>query len=229
MGRVLVIDGDAARRVALATALGAEGHDVEMASAAATGAQLARVSRPDLVIVESILSDGSGAEVLTLLRRDPSTARQLVVVIGPSGDEIDRVVAFEHGADDYVTRPFSLRELLLRVRALLRRTRSSTPPDTIALGPVHIDRGTRRVTVNGAPVSLTRRELDLLLRLFDSRGRVLARETIVADVWREDAASERVVDTTLKRLRRKLPVLSRQIRTIRGIGYELTADEVVSG
>ena len=82
--------------------------------------------------------------------------------------------------------------------------------------------------MHGAPVSLTRRELDLLLRLFDSRGRVLARETIVADVWREDAASQRVVDTTLKRLRRKLPTLGRQIRTIRGIGYELTADDALA-
>ena len=228
MGRVLVIDGDAGRRVALATALGAEAHDVEMASAAAAGAQLARSSRPDLVIIESVLADGSGTEVLSVLRRDPSTSRQLVLVIGPAGDEIDRVVAFEQGADDYVTRPFSMRELLLRIRALLRRTRSSTPPDTITLGAVLIDRGTRRVTVNGAAVALTRRELDLLLRLFDSRGRVLARETIVADVWREDSASERVVDTTLKRLRRTLPLLSRQIRTIRGIGYELTVDEVIS-
>ena len=214
--------------MALATALGAEAHDVEMAAAAATGAQIARVSRPDLVILETVLPDGPGAEVLALLRRDPATARLLVLVIGPSGDEIDRVVAFEHGADDYVTRPFSMRELLLRVRALLRRTRTSSPPDTISLGAVHIDRGTRRVTVHGAPVSLTRRELDLLLRLFDSRGRVLARETIVADVWREDAASQRVVDTTLKRLRRKLPTLGRQIRTIRGIGYELTADDALS-
>lgn len=212
--------------MALATALGGEAHDVEMAAAAATGMQIARVSRPDLVIIEAALPDGTGADVLTVLRRDPTTARQLVIVIGASGDEIDRVVAFEHGTDDYVTRPFSMRELLLRIRALLRRTRTSVPSDTIALGPVHIDRGTRRVTVHGAAVALTRRELDLLLRLFDSRGRVLARETIVADVWREDAASQRVVDTTLKRLRRKLPTLGRQIRTIRGIGYELTLDDV---
>ena len=211
--------------MALATALGGEAHDVEMAAAAATGLQIARVSRPDLVIIESALPDGTGADVLTVLRRDPTTARQLVIVIGASGDEIDRVVAFEHGTDDYVTRPFSMRELLLRIRALLRRTRTSVPSDTIALGPVHIDRGTRRVTVHGAAVALTRRELDLLLRLFDSRGRVLARETIVADVWREDA-SQRVVDTTLKRLRRKLPTLARQIRTIRGIGYELTVEDV---
>ena len=86
-------------------------------------------------------------------------------------------------------------------------------------------RGTRRVTSEGARVALTRREFDLLLRLVDGRGRALARETIVADVWPEDAPSQRVVDTTLKRLRRKLPAVGRRIRTIRGVGYELTEDD----
>ena len=93
------------------------------------------------------------------------------------------------------------------------------------IGSVRIDRGARRVTANGVSVPLTRRELDLLLRLVDGRGRVLGRETLVADVWPDDTPSERVVDTTLKRLRRKLPALGRRIRTIRGVGYELCEDE----
>lgn len=225
MGRVLLIDGDAARRVALAGALGAGSHEVEIAAAVATGTYVARVSRPDLVIVESVLPDGTGAEVCATLRRDPLTARTLVLVLGPDGDEVDRVVAFECGADDYVSRPFSMRELLLRVRALLRRIRLSPPPSIVAVGDVRIDRGTRRVTLEGATVPLTRREFDLLMRLVDGRGRVLDRETIVADVWPEDAPSQRVVDTTLKRLRRKLPTVGRRIRTIRGVGYELTEDD----
>jgi two-component system, OmpR family, phosphate regulon response regulator PhoB len=225
MGRVLVIDGDAARRVALAGALGTSSHEVEIAAAAATGTYVARVSRPDLVIVESVLPDGTCSEVCSALRRDPLTARALVLVLGAGGDEAERIHAFEAGADDYVARPFSMRELLLRVRALLRRVRQAAPPEIIALGAVRIDRGTRRVTLDGAAVLLTRREFDLLIRLVDGRGRVLARETIVADVWPDDAPSERVVDTTLKRLRRKLPSLGRRIRTIRGVGYELTADD----
>ena len=225
MARVLLIDGDAARRIALASALGAGSHEVEIAAAAATGTCVARVSRPDLVIVESVLPDGTSGEVCTTLRRDPMTARTLVVVLGARGDEVDRIVAFECGADDYVERPFSMRELLLRVRALLRRVHLSPPPEVIALGAVRIDRGTRRVTLDGVTVALTRRELDLLLRLVDGRGRVLARETIVADVWPEDAPSQRVVDTTLKRLRRKLPAVGQRIRTIRGVGYELMADD----
>lgn len=225
MGRVLVIDGDAAQRVALATALGSEPHEVEIAATAATGSYAARVSRPDVVIVESVLPDGTSTDVCGGLRRDSVTARTLVLVIGAATNETERITAFEAGADDYVVRPFSTRELLLRIRALLRRTSAKPPPQTFALGPVSIDREARRVTMNGAPVALTRRELDLLLRLVDGRGRVLARATIVADVWPEDAPSQRVVDTTLKRLRKKLPAVGRRIRTIRGVGYELTLDE----
>ncbi len=143
-------------------------------------------------------------------------------------DELARVAAFEAGADDYVVRPFSTRELLLRVRALLRRVHSRTPRDTTVFGSVTIDRGTRRVTADGVSVPLTRRELDLLLRLIDGRGRVLGRETLVAHVWADENPSERVVDTTLKRLRKKLPVLGRRIRTIRGVGYELSEDDPTS-
>lgn len=229
MGRVLVIDGDAARRVALAGELGAATHEVEIASTAATGSYVARMSRPDLVIVEDELPDGTSAEICAVLRRDPVTSRTLVLVIGKAAVEADGVAAFEAGADDYVTRPFSVRELLLRIRALLRRTSVRTPPEVVALGAVRVDRGTRRVTVDGNGVALTRREFDLLVRLVDGRGRVLARETIVADVWPEDAPSQRVVDTTLKRLRRKLPAVGRRIRTIRGVGYELTMDDPDTG
>jgi two-component system phosphate regulon response regulator PhoB len=225
MGRILVIDGDAARRIALAGALGTAAHDVEIAGAAETGVYLAKTSQPELVIVEAYLPDATSADVSQALRREPLTSRTLLLVIGVSNDEADRVAAFEAGADDYVTRPFSTRELLLRIRALLRRVGGPAPVEVIAIGDVRIDRGTRRVIVDGNSVDLTRREFDLLLRLVDGRGRVLARETIVADVWPDDTPSEGVVDTTLKRLRRKLPELGPRIRTIRGIGYELTVED----
>jgi two-component system phosphate regulon response regulator PhoB len=229
MGRVLVIDGDAVRRVALATALGSASHEVEIAATAETGAYLAHASRPDLVVIESMLPDGTGAELCGTIRRDSLVSAALLLVIGAAVDEVARVGAFEAGADDYVVRPFSTRELLLRVRALLRRVSARTPPDVVSLGTVRIDRGTRRVTSEGKSVALTRRELDLLLRLVDGRGRVLGRDTIVADVWPDDAPSERVVDTTLKRLRKKLPLLGRRIRTIRGVGYELTEEPAKVG
>lgn len=225
MGRVLVIDGDAAQRVSLVAALGGDSHEVELAATGETGSYLARASLPDLAIVASSLPDGAGADFCATLRRESLTSSLLLLLIGAEKDEASRVTAFEAGVDDYVVRPFSTRELLLRVRALLRRVRDRAPPDVVSVGGVSLDRGTRRVTSSGVLVQLTRREFDLLVRLVDGRGRVLERKTLVADVWPHDAPSERVVDTTLKRLRRKLPALARRIRTIRGVGYELMPDQ----
>ena len=226
MGCVLVIDGDSQRRLALAAALGTEHHDVQVTATAKVGIHVASAGHPDLVIVDALLEDGTAAEVCTVLRRSPATAQVLVMVLSTHGSEVERIAAFEAGADDYVTRPFSTREVLLRARALLRRL--TTPPptvvpfETIEVGTVRIDRAARRVTAAGVAVALTRRELDLLLHLVDARGRVLTREAIVADLWPGDTPSERVVDTTLKRLRGKLPALARHLRTVRGVGYELT-------
>lgn len=222
MPRVLVIDGDGSRRVALAAALAAAGHDIELAASAAAGLPLARTSTPDIVLVEAAIPDGSGPAVCARLREEQTTSATLVVVVGASNAEPDRVAAFEAGADDYVVRPFSTRELLLRIRALMRRaSRRRIPSDIVALGPIQIDRHARRVSVDGGRVELTRREFDLLLRLVDGRGRVLTRTALVSELWPEDAGSLRVVDTTLKRLRRKLPWLVARLRTVRGVGYEI--------
>jgi two-component system phosphate regulon response regulator PhoB len=231
MGCVLVIDGDSQRRLALAAALGTEHHDVELTATAKIGLHVACAGRhPELVIVDAVLEDGTGAEVCAALRRGPTTAHVLVMVLSTLGSEVERIAAFESGADDYVTRPFSMRELLLRARALLRRLAPALPPaavpaEMIDVGTVRIDRAARRVTADGVAVALTRRELDLLLHLVDARGRVLTREAIVADLWPGDSPSERVVDTTLKRLRSKVPALARHLRTVRGVGYELTSTD----
>jgi DNA-binding response OmpR family regulator len=225
MGRVLLIDGEAARRIAMASALCSAPHEVEIASTAAVGSVVARAFLPDLILVAAALPDGSAAEFCAHLRRDPTTMHTLVLVVGAAETEAERVGVFEAGVDDYVPHPVSMREVLLRVRALLRRMAARGLVDVVAVGAVRVDRGTRRVTVDGVNVSLTRREFDLLARLIDGRGRALARETLVADVWPDDAPSQRAVDTTLKRLRKKLPSLGSCIRTIRGVGYELTVDE----
>ncbi|MBX3191157.1 MAG: response regulator transcription factor [Labilithrix sp.] len=220
-----MIDGDAQLRVALATALGAEGHEVELAAAVTTGMLIAKSSVPDLIILGAMLSGMTAAEAVLSLRRERTNAAALLLVVGSSGAESDRVAAFEAGADDYVVTPFSTRELLLRVRALLRRARAKAPAESIRVGSLTIERLSRRVTVEGARVSLTRREFDLLMRLVDGRGRVITRGTLVAELWPDDAPSSRVVDTTLKRLRRKLPAIAARLRTIRGVGYELGADD----
>lgn len=222
MGRVLVIDGDGPRRISLATALGGDAHDVELAASLVTGLHIARSSQPDLVVVDASLADGDGLGACARIRAESSTSQALVLVVGSSSAEADRVAAFEQGCDDYVVRPFSTRELLLRIRALLRRTpRRRAPADVVAVGPLVIDRHARKVALMGERVSLTRKEFDLLLRLVDARGRVLTRNVLVAELWPEESASMRVVDTTLKRIRKKLPWLSERIRTVRGVGYEL--------
>jgi len=227
MGRVLVIDGDGSRRVALASALGSESHDVELAGSLAAGLHLARTSLPDVVIVESMLPDGDAVGLLARLRAEPTPVPPVVLVVSPSSAESDRVSAFEGGADDYVVRPFSTREVLLRVRALLRRVGSRARPadEVVALGPLRIDRYARKVALGGTPVTLTRREFDLLLRLVDARGRVLTRAVLVTELWPEDAGSLRVVDTTMKRIRRKVPWLAPRLRTVRGVGYELSDED----
>lgn len=228
-GRVLVIDGDPQRRLALAAALGTDAHEVEVTATGRVGIHVATASLPDLVIVDAGLEDGSGATTCAALRSEPATSSVLVLVMSTLGAESERVAAFEAGADDYMTRPFSTRELLLRVRALLRRLAKPTPTrpavETIDVGTIRIDRAARHVTASGVAVGLTRREFDLLIHLVDARGRVLSRETIVGALWRGEARSERVVDTTMKRLRNKLPALARHLRTLRGLGYELMSDD----
>ena len=229
-GRVLVIDADPARRLALAAALGTDAHEVEVTATSSSGSHVAATSLPDLVIVDAALDDGSGASVCAALRREHATSGVLVLVLSPFGTEPDRVAAFEAGADDYMMRPFSTRELLLRVRALLRRLTTAPRPrpraELVDVGAVRIDRAARLVTAHGVRVGLTRREFDLLIHLVEARGRVLTRESMVGDLWHGDATSERVVDTTMKRLRNKLPALAPHIRTVRGVGYELTSDEL---
>jgi two-component system phosphate regulon response regulator PhoB len=229
VGGVLVIDGDPQWRLTLVAALGSDAHEVEVTATAAVGTQVATASLPDLVIVDAGLEDGSGASVCAALRREYATRGVLVLVMPTVGSEAERVAAFEAGADDCMTRPFSTRELLLRVRALLRRVAAAPRmrpfTELVEVGSVRIDRASRRVTANGVPVGLTRREFDLLLHRVDARGRALSRESVLGDLWRGDAPSERVVDTTLRRLRNKLPALAPHIRTLRGVGYELTAEE----
>lgn len=226
MARVLVIEGDPSARVELASLLARGGHEVEMASSAGSGVVLARSSKPDLVLCEMTLNDGSGADVCRALRADASTRGSLLLVLTADASEASRVEAFEAGADDYVTKPYSGREILLRVAALFRRRRAVPgSPSMVSAGPMRIDAEARRVFVDGEPIDLSRREFDVLLRLAERKGRVQTREVLLRDVWESDADSGRVVDTMMKRLRKKLGPAARLIRTVRGVGYRLARDE----
>ncbi len=231
MARILVIDADAALRAELARTLTQAGHDVELAAGARAGVALARTSMPDLVVLDPSLQDGDGMEVVVALRADPRGRRTPVLVVSAASGEDERVRAFEAGADDFIPKPFSMRELLLRLRAQQRRRSSPPPPDVVAAGPIVVDRAARRVSVSGVAVSLTRRELDLLLVLAERRGRVQSREVLVADVWggEVDEDGGRVVDSTVKRLRRKLGAAGGLVTTVRGAGYRLAAPDDATG
>ena len=224
VARVLVVESDGMLRTELAASLANAGHEVEAASSGQAGLALARASGPDIVLFDLQLPDMSGIELCKKLR-SPGTRHPTLFVLTSRNDEADRVAAFEAGADDYVTKPHSMREVVLRVRALARRRSSqATMADLINLGPLKIDRAARRVDVAGASIELTRREFDLLLRLAERSGRVQTRDTLVSEVWGEITDSGRVVDTTVKRLRKKLGPIGESIKTIRGVGYKLVAD-----
>lgn len=222
MVRVLVVDGDPVVRASLTSALGGAGHDVESASSGAAGLALARASRPHIVIFDLALADLDGLELVRSIRRDLKTGIPSLLVLSAQAGEAERIAAFEAGVDDYVAKPHSTRELLLRVRALSRR--KTDPPRNVSLeiGQLRIDMGARQVWNAKERMDFTRRELDVLSVLAQRAGRVQTREILIADVWGDDDThSGRVVDTTIKRLRRKLARAGCEIKTVRGVGYKL--------
>lgn len=219
VARVLVVDSDPTLRAALAAALTSAGYEIEAAGSGQAGLALARASMPDVVLFDLHLPDMDGIVLCRALRSELGC--RALCVLSAANEEADRVAAFEAGVDDYVAKPHSMRELILRIRTLARRRSTPAREDALRIGALRIDRAARRVEVDGTRVELTRRELDLLLHLADRAGRVQTRDTLVAEVWGDEADSGRVVDTTIKRLRKKLGPLAPTIRTVRGVGYEL--------
>jgi two-component system phosphate regulon response regulator PhoB len=194
---------------------------------AATGEEaLAQLRRrvPDLVVLDLMLPDVSGTEICRRIKADPRTQAVPVVMLTAKSEEVDRVVGFELGADDYVTKPFSVRELVLRIRALLRRTGAPRAADRPAegVGPVRVDVDQHRAFVDGTEVSLTPLEFRLLTTFMSRLGRVQSREQLLADVWEMSSELEtRTVDTHVKRLREKLGPARELLETVRGVGYRL--------
>jgi two-component system phosphate regulon response regulator PhoB len=193
---------------------------------ASTGEQaLAQLRRrvPDLVVLDLMLPDLPGTEVCRQIKSDPRTRHVPVVMLTAKGEEVDRVVGFELGADDYVTKPFSVRELVLRLRAVLRRA-GDRPPEAPRdrVGPIRVDAAAHRAFVEGAEVQLTPIEFKLLVTFMARVGRVQSREQLLEDVWEMSPEVEtRTVDTHVKRLREKLGSGRDLLETVRGIGYRL--------
>ena len=182
---------------------------------------------PDLVLLDLMLPDISGTEVCRAFRQDEALRRVPVIMLTAKDAEIDRVVGFEVGADDYVTKPFSVRELLLRVRAVLRRTKdapSSPTAKKVEFGKLRVDPDAHQVWVGSDEIVLTALEFRLLSTLLERRGRVQTRTTLLEDVWGIHAdITTRTVDTHVKRLREKLSSAGDYVETIRGVGYRLRA------
>jgi two-component system, OmpR family, phosphate regulon response regulator PhoB len=229
MARILVVEDEPDIQEVLEYNLKRDGHDVVLTATARDGLRHARERRPDLVLLDLMLPDGSGTELCKTLRQDAATRGVRVVMLTAKGEEIDRVIGFELGADDYIVKPFSVRELLLRVQAVLRRVSTGESGETTQFGVLRVDRGAHRVWVGGQEVELTALEFKLLLTLHDRRNRVQTRDALLSDVWKIDAdVTTRTVDTHVKRLREKLGAAGIYVQTVRGVGYRFAErpDEV---
>ncbi|MFW2389610.1 MAG: response regulator [Polyangiales bacterium] len=221
--RILVVEDEADLAELVAFNLRGAGHDVFVAHDGNTALAEIQRGQPDLLVLDVMLPDISGIEICRRLRRSAETVRLPVIMLTARSDEVDRVVGFEVGADDYVAKPFSPRELVLRVEAILRRTAplaETEGPQSITLGNLAIDVPGHRVEVEGSAVLLTALEFRLLLDLASRAGRVQSRDALLERVWGYSPNAEtRTVDTHVKRLREKLGVGAAQIETVRGVGY----------
>ncbi len=219
MPDILLIDSDEAAIGTLAPALTEAGHTVRVTRTGAGGIVGARARRPDVVILDALLPDISGTEVCRSLKTDEATRDVSVVFVSTKSGDVDRLFALELGADDYVAKPFIVREVVLRVHAVLRRTSRAEPPGATA-GALAIDRAAHRVFVHGRDINVTALELRLLCALRDAGTRVQSRESLLRDVWgNERGITTRTVDTHVKRLRKKLGDAAGYVRSVRGVGY----------
>lgn len=227
---LLVVDPDPSSRDALRDCLAPGGHRVRAAASANEALRLARDEVPDFVITELLLPDVSGLGLFRSFREDPALARVPIMMVTASAAEVDRVVAFEVGVDDFVAKPFHPRELLLRVTAILRRVGAPgggpSAGDRLHHQRLMLDFGQHQARVDGQPISLTAREFGVLARLMQSAGRPLSRRQLLEGVWGlRSGKTLRVVDTHVKWIRRKLGPVGHYIETLRGVGYRFTDQE----
>ena len=221
-GTILIVDDEADIRSTVEFNLSREGFRVISAERGRDAVERAAESpRPDLIVLDLMLPDISGTEVCRQLRQSPTTRGIPILMLTAKTDAIDRVVGFEVGADDYVTKPFSVRELVLRIKAILRRSSTQEEAaENLTVGVLRIDVDGHRVWVEDAEVVLTALEFRLLTTLIKRRGRVHTREALLEHVWEMSGdVTTRTVDTHVRRLRKKLGPASEYIETLRGVGY----------
>jgi DNA-binding response OmpR family regulator len=219
---VLVVEDEPDIRDLVVHHLTREGYRCRAAATGPEALQQMRAAVPQLVVLDLMLPGMDGLEVCRRLRGDPVTAAVPIIMLTAKADEVDRVVGLEIGADDYMVKPFSPKELLARVRAVLRRVRPGDEARPLVAGRLALDVRRHQATIDGAPLTLTPKEFDLLHALLESAGRVLTREFLLNRVWgyaRADEIESRTVDVHVRRLRAKLGEEGRRIATVKTVGY----------
>ena len=221
--RILIADDEADLLTLVGTNLKAAGFQIATAADGSRALAMARRDPPALVVLDVMMPDMNGFEVCRELKRHPETASVAILLLTARTDEVDRILGFELGVDDYMTKPFSPRELVLRVKAILRRRLTpAQTADHLAAGRLAIDCKKHLVTVDDAPVLVTAIEYRLLCAFLETPGVVLTREQLLAKVWPAESEIEvRTIDTHLRRLREKLGSAGEQIETVRGFGYRI--------
>ena len=223
--RILLVDDEADTFEVLGFKLRESGFDPIQAADGRAALAKARAERPALIILDLMLPEIDGLDVCRLLKRDPSTATIPIIMLTAKAAETDRIVGLEIGADDYVTKPFSPRELVLRIKKLLARARGAADaPVHVRIGELEIDASRHSVTVQGSAITLTATEFKLLEVLVKRRGRVQSRDRLLADVWGyENPIDTRTIDTHMRRLRERLGPAAHLLETVRGVGYRCVA------
>ena len=220
---VLVAEDEEDVLLLVAQSLQQAGFAVLKAADGLSALRQARQQAPALVVLDLMLPGMTGLEVCRELKQDPATRHIPIIMLTAKAEEVDRIVGLELGADDYITKPFSPRELVLRTKSVIRRSApQAEAEDILKHGGIEVDRARHRVVVNGVPVEFTATEFNLLALLLERRGRVQSRNTLLNDVWGyENSIDTRTVDTHIRRVREKLGAAADCIETIRGFGYRV--------
>jgi len=224
---VLVVEDEPDIRRLVVLHLEREGFRCRTATTGSDALREVKAAAPDLVVLDLMLPEVDGLEVCRRLRRDASTAGIPIIMLTAKSDEVDRIVGLEIGADDYVGKPFSPKELVARVRAVLRRSHPNQATPVLTVGPITLDAARHAVSLNGQAIVLTPKEFDLLQALLEAAGRVLSREFLLNRVWgyaRADVIESRTVDVHVRRLRAKLGDAGSRIATVKSIGYRFETD-----
>ena len=224
IAKILIVEDEPDIRDTLSYNFEKEGFEVLSSPNGKSALKLLESNKPNIVILDLMLPDMSGLDLCRQIKNDKMLSNTSIIMLTAKSEEVDRIVGFELGADDYVTKPFSVRELILRVKVLIKKhTTPENKDSSISLGSIYMNLDAHEVQINEKDIILTALEFKLLKHLLQRKGRVQTRDQLLGDVWGYSSqVTTRTVDTHIKRLREKLGVVADYIQTIRGVGYKFT-------